>query len=126
MTDTSQIIQEMARLTILSGRVSDVQLKNIKTFPLIFFDNVSEVKIDYDLSHKADVTEDDANNKLVINKPTTNHYVAYYLELDEASNEDLDKRFKALEESVRTLFWKDVSVEVYFNNKIKYKSLKYG
>jgi hypothetical protein len=120
---TSSLLSEMARLTTLSGRISDVQIRNLKMFPLVFFEQVHEVKVDYDLSHKSDVLEDTSGN-LVINAPTRNNYVAYYLTLDESKNEDLDKRYLALEKSVRTLFWTDLSVEVYFNDKIKYKSVK--
>lgn len=120
---TSELLSEMARLTTLSGRISDVQIRNLKMFPLVFFDQVQEVKIDYDVSHKSDVLEDTSGN-LVINAPTRNNYVAYYLTLDESKNADLDKRYLALEKSVRTLFWNDLSVEVYFNEKIRYKSVK--
>ena len=121
---TPELLSEMARLTALSGRISDVQIKNLQMFPLVFFNSVETVKIDYDLSHKSDVLED-TDGKLIINAPTRNNYVAYYLELDEAKNtEDLDKRYLALEKSVRTLFWTDLSVEVYFNGKIMYKSVK--
>jgi hypothetical protein len=114
----------MARLTTLSGRISDAQIKNLQLFPLVFFNGVKEVKIDYDLGHKSDVLEDGLSGKLVINAPTKNHHVSYYLTLDEAGNTDLNKRYSALEASVRTLFWSDVSVEIFFNGQIKYKSMK--
>lgn len=121
---TPELLSEMARLTTLSGRISDVQIRNLKMFPLVFFDQINEVKIDYDLSHKSDVLEDTSGN-LIVNAPTRNNYVAYYLTLDQSKNTtDLDKRYVALEKSVRTLFWTDLSVEVYFNNQIKYKSAK--
>lgn len=124
---TPELLSEMARLTALSGRISDVQIKNLQMFPLVFFDSISEVKIDYDLSHKSDVLEDEINNKLIINAPTRNSYVAYYLTLDEIVNTtDLDKRFMALDKSIRTLFWNDVSLEIFFNGKIMYKSVKNG
>ncbi len=121
---TPELLSEMARLTALSGRISDVQERNLKMFPLVFFNEVLECKVDYDLSHKSDVIEDELNDKLIINAPTRNAYVAYYLTLDETKNSDLDKRYIALEKSVRTLFWNDVVVEVYFNGQIKYKSVK--
>jgi hypothetical protein len=121
---TPELLSEMARLTALSNRISDVQIKNLQMLPLVFFNEVQEVKIDYDLGHKSDILED-TEGKLIINEPTRNNYVAYYLTLEETKNtEDLDKRYMALEKSVRTLFWNDVSVEVYFNNKIMYKSAK--
>jgi hypothetical protein len=120
---TPELLSEMARLTALSGRISDVQIRNLQMFPLVFFNDVESVKIDYDLSHKSDVLED-PDGKLIINAPTRNNYVAYYLTLDEAKNELLDQRYFALERSVRMLFWTDLSVEVYFNGKIMYKSVR--
>ena len=121
---TLSLLSEMAALTALSGRINEVQERNLKMFPLVFFNDVLECRVDYDLSHKSDVVEDELTNKLIINAPTRNCYVAYYLTLDEAANTDLDKRYMALEKSVRTLFWSDVVVEVYMNGQIKYKSMK--
>ena len=110
---TNDLLKEMARLTVLSGRISDVQEKNLKLFPLIFFDGIKEVKIEYDLMPK----------KTVDDSPTySNSLVSYYLTLDEVENQNLNKRYFALEKSVRSLFWSDVVVEVYFNDEIKYKS----
>lgn len=120
---TPELLSEMARLTALSGRISDVQMKNLINWSFTFFNGVKGLKLDYDLSHKSDVLED-MDGKLVINAPVRNNYVSYYLEIDEIENTDLDKRYMALEKSVRTLFWTDLSVEVYFNGQIKYKSVK--
>jgi len=118
-----ELLSEMARLTALSNRISEVQIKNLQMFPLVFFDGVTECKIDYDLGHKADVLED-PEGKIVINAPVRNNYIAYYLVIDKSKQADLDKRYQALEQAVRTLFWNDVAVEVYFNGNIKYKSRK--
>jgi hypothetical protein len=121
---TPELLAEMARLTALSNRISEVQEKNLKLYPLVFFNKVLEVKVNYDLTSKADILEDSTTDKIIINAPSKNHFVAYHLVLDESENQDLDKRFSALEKSVRNLFWNDVSVEVYFNGQIKYKSIK--
>jgi hypothetical protein len=112
---TQELLKDMAQLTALSGRISDVQAKNLQYFPLVFFDHVSEVKIDYDLSPIK--TMDDS--------PTfSNSLVSYYLTMENPQDDNLEKRFKALETSVRTLFWSDVKIEVFFNDIIVYKSLK--
>ena len=113
---TNELLKEMSRLTMLSGRVSDVQLKNLQYYPLVYFEGVAEVKIDYDLMPQKSISDEE---------PTKcNSLISYYLMLDESKNTDLDKRYLALEKSVQTLFWNDVKIEVYFNNKIVYKSSK--
>lgn len=122
--DTSQIVKDMAKLVLVSGKISEIHEKNMKLYPLIYFDGVKEVRIDYDLSHKADALVDRANN-LTINAPYRNNIVTYHLTIDEnVKNDNLDKRFAALEASIRTLFWKDVIVEVFMGEKIAYKSKK--
>ena len=112
---TNEILREMARLTALSGRISDVQEKNLTMFPFIFFDGIKEVKIDYDL----------APAKSMDDTPTfINSLISYHLAVDESINNELKERFGFLEAAVRTLFWSDVVIEVYFNDQIKYKSRK--
>lgn len=119
-------VKQMAALTMVSNQLTDIQQKNMKMFPLVFFEGVKEARVDYDLSRRHDVDLDKDNN-LTVKAPLRNNFVAYYLTLDEkAQGESVDRRFKALEASVRSLFWKDVTVEVYFNDKIIYKSAKNG
>jgi hypothetical protein len=112
---TQEMLREMAQLTALSGRISSIQIHNLKMFPLVFFDAVDEVRISYDLLPIKTVEDEPVKNNLL---------VAYHLTLDESKNENLDKRYSALESSVRNLFWNDVSVEVFFNGHIKYKSVQ--
>lgn len=114
----------MAKLVLMSGKISEMHEKNMKMYPFVYFEGVKEVKIDYDLSHRADALVDNKNN-LTVNSPIRNNVVTYYIILDEAAQTSLDKRFSALEASIRTLFWNDVMVEVFFNDSIKYKSKKY-
>jgi hypothetical protein len=120
MTDnptTVKLLQEMASLTALSGRISDLQAHNLKIWPLVYFEGVTEIKVDYDLKPEKSMSDE----------PTfSNSRISYYLTIDESKNTDLEKRYMALEKSVRSLFWSDVVLEIYFNNKITYKSTKNG
>ena|ERR1035437_3110726 len=121
-------VRDMAKLSILAGRISDVQEKNLKMYPLIFFEGVKTAVIDYDFSSESLVTTEenkkDMTLKYNMKGVETRHFKAsYYLDLYEgAQNNNLEKRFAALENAVRTLFWKDTKVEVYFNNKKVYPS----
>lgn len=118
--DAAAIVKDMAKLVLVSGKISETQIKNMKMFPLIYFDGAKEVKIEYDLSHKADALVDKDSN-LTINAPHRNNFVAYYLTGD-IGIDNIEKRYAALEASIRTLFWSDVTVEVFINEKISYKS----
>jgi len=104
----------MARLTVLSNKINPIQEQNMKMLPLICFDHVKSVRIDYDLS-KTKTMEDGPE--------INNSRVSYYLTIDESKeNNHLQNRFLYLEGGLRNLFWKEICVEVYFNNKIVYKS----
>lgn len=130
---TEQQIREMAKLSLASNRISEVQEKNLKMYPLIFFDSVKKAEIDYDFTNNQTVeTEEDRKNleiKYKFNKLDTKHFrVSYYLTVEDtltgftAQNEHMDKRFKALEDSVRNLFWKETKVEVFINGVKQYES----
>lgn len=137
-TPTEIEIRDMAKLSLISNKISDVQEKNLKMYPFVFFNGVKAVKIDYDLSNNQLVDTEETRNtkedvekgkekleiKFKFNQAQTNHLrVSYYLLIDSnTENDHADKRYKAIENSVRNLFWKETRVEVYINDKLMYES----
>src|SRR5574343_259300 len=120
MSDLSSQVKEMAKLTMLTHRVSDLQVKNMKMYPFVFFESIANASIEYDLSNNLGVTpEGEGLDSLYkINKPESDHlFVRYNLELDERFNGSMDKRFKALEKAIHDLFWPQVKVELFVNGK---------
>lgn len=114
MSNTKQKLKEMAQLSLLANRISEVQEKNLKNFPFVFFESITLASISYDLGHGVNEETKQLNH---------NSHVIYDLELDESHNTQfLDKRFAALESSVRAVFWKDVKVKVLFNGKSVFES----
>lgn len=117
--DTSEVeeqVREMARLTVLSNKINPIQEKNLKMFPMVFFNGVEKVTIKYDLSSKK--SDDDA--------PATNHsFVVYDLEGDRVELEDkLEIRFYHLENAVRNLFWNDIRIRLRLNGELVRESEK--
>ena len=110
-------LKELAQLSLLANRISEIQEKNLKMFPFVFFENLKEVKIDYDLGHGMNESTKQVHHK---------SSVSYYLTIEQITNNDInnniDKRFLALEASVRNLFWKDILVKVFINDKLAYES----
>jgi len=125
---TQETVREMAKLALASNRISDIQEKNLKIYPFVFFNGVLSAKIDYDFTNNQNVeTEIDKENldiKYKFQKLDTRHFhVAYRLSIDEkVENDQLEKRFEMLDKSIKALFWKETKVSVYFNDILKYES----
>jgi hypothetical protein len=90
-------LNELNSLGVLSGRLSEIHLENLKAFPFIYYNGVLEAKLEYDIYNKQDGT-----------------YIRYDLTLSE-ENDQLDKRFRALEVAIKALFWKDMALKVSIN-----------
>lgn len=128
-SSTEEQVREMARLTLLTNTLNPIQEKNLKMYPLVFFNSVASARMEYDLSN-AQMVEDSEDSKNVevnykFNKPRVSHLrVSYYLEIPEDSkdNGSIEKRFEALEKSVRNLLWSEIRVQVFINGKLEYES----
>jgi hypothetical protein len=90
---------------MFSGRISEVHLANLKRFPFMFFNGVIEARLEHDIS-------------TIKETPST---ISYDLTLPQ-ENDNLDKRFSALESAVRSIFWKEIQVKLSINSK-EYKSV---
>lgn len=118
----------MAKLAILSNKLNDIQLYNLKMFPFIYFDNISEVSMDYDLSNTMDVSTEEDSKSMdiayeVINGSGSNLRVSYDLSIMSTDAiEHLDNRCAHLEASVRNLLWKEIKVKVSINGKNVFES----
>lgn len=97
--------QDLTKLGLFFGRISEVHLKNMKSFPLVFFNDVSDFLMDYDI----------ATSK------TEASFIRYNLNISK-ENDKLEIRCKHLESAIRSLFWKEVRLELLINGKEVYKS----
>jgi hypothetical protein len=102
----SPSIKDLTSLGIFSGRISEVHFKNLQSFPFMFFGDLTQVALDYDIGQKKE----------------QNSWVSYDLSISK-ENDSLDKRFFALESAVRAIFWKEVVVKISINEKEVYKSV---
>lgn len=130
MSDDQNIqdqVRGMAKLSLLSNKINEIQVRNLKMYPLVFFENVESAAVDYDFSNTGNIDfETDPENlevKYNISKPERSHFrVTYKVALNEEGNDHLDKRFDAITKAVRSLFWKDTKIQVYFNDKLVFES----
>lgn len=110
MSDKTPSIQDLTKLTAFFGRISEVHIRNLKSFPFIFFNGVSEVKLEHDLSTvKGGIS-------------TISYGLSLNKDISLISNNCPEKRYTALEDAVRSLFWKEVKVKISINGEEVYKS----
>lgn len=103
---SSPSIQELNKLIMFSGKISEIHVKNLQSFPFIFFNGLVEAKLDYSVS------TGNSDSQTIFN---------YDLTID-GENDNMDKRYKALESAIRNLFWKEAKVKVMINGLEVYKS----
>jgi hypothetical protein len=125
-------IREMAKLSLLSNRINPIQEKNLKLFPLVFFNDVKSATVEYDFHHNRpidfELNKEAMEIQYKFNDLERTHFkVTYRVEFGEDglfSNPNITARYDALEAAVRGLFWKNTTVVVYFGDNKAFESVK--
>ena len=122
-------VREMAKLTLLTNKLNPIQEKNLKMYPLVFFNGIKSAKMDFDLSNDQMLVDSNENKTDLeityqFNKAETRHLrVSYHLEIDEAAdNNSIDARYSAITQAVRNLLFKEIKIQVFINTKLAYES----
>jgi len=60
MSDENQqnIVDEHRKMVVMTGNLSEFQLKNMKAWPFIIFDDLSKVEINYDFTNIVEVDKE--------------------------------------------------------------------
>lgn len=99
MSDSNNI-QELTKLMVFSGRLSEVHTKNLEAFPFIFFNGVKKAKIEHNISTTKDIPS----------------IISYEIDLD-GENNFPEKRYEALHAAVKSIFWKEIQLKITINSK---------
>lgn len=99
-----QVLDDLNRGIILTGRLPEVHIKNLKTYPFIYFDQLKAAEVTWDI-----------NVDNVTTEPSTVHYK---LTFEEGFTPDfLKERANGISNAVKTLMWKEVKVDLSLNGK---------
>jgi hypothetical protein len=102
---TQAILDDMRRITMLTGEISNVHEASLKKWPYIVFENVQSVSISYDLTKQTAI--DNGYN-----------HVVYNIFIDNPEDLLLESRSKILTEWIRDMFWNEIEVKVTINKKV--------
>lgn len=102
-----EIVTDLKKLVILSGRLSEIHIKNLQLFPFAFFDNLQSVELVHDLD-----IEKDREGQMSVD---------YRLKFKKGCSkiDNLPLRCQALEKAVKNLLWNEVEVGIYKNKSKK-------
>lgn len=127
MSDTRDTLKQMAKLSITSGKISEIHVKNLQMWPLVFFNGVRTVNVKYDLTTNNCVNYETSQTGEIdykFSKPVTDHFhISYDLDIDETQdNSNIEKRFEAMEKSIQSIFWSGIPLSIAFNGRNVYVS----
>lgn len=112
-TEIESKVREMALLSVFSDKINPIQEQNIRMYPFVFFESISDFRCEYDFSRKTAKDEPVKNGNVI----------AYYFNIVPEDNDNVETRCKHLEASIRNLLWNDIKVKIYFNDRMVYESV---
>lgn len=98
----SGILEDMRKITMLTGEISSVHEESLQKWPYIIFNNIQNVEIKYDLTKE-------------YTQETGEGYVIYSLEIAPEhvpKEEEFVKLCKILTSWVRDMLWDDIKVDI--------------
>lgn len=102
-------INEHRQMTILSGNLSDFQLKNLKLWPFVVFDNLDKTIIKYDFIKLIKNPKTDEEERHVYSGKVSYDFI--FKSNTEISLKTKQFALKNLKLWVKTMFWNDTVVE---------------
>lgn len=100
----SDYLSDIKKGAILTGRLSEVHVKTLQTAPFIFFDNLKEVRITYDLAPEADAAVPGLGSRV--------SFKLFFLE-DQTQSDNLEKRTSALVKTAKNIMWESTEVTIF-------------
>ena len=95
-------LKDLAKGIIFSGKISDFHIKNLSSYPFIFFEDIEEVSLEHFVPDSLDI---DMGKEIP--------FVTYRIQFKQNPRMDnLDKRIEAITNSVRTLLWENTQVNI--------------
>jgi hypothetical protein len=108
--NAESILEDMRRITMLTGEISSVHEKSLLTWPYVMFNNIENVEIKYDLS-KSGHLEFGHNS------------IDFFITLSEENKKNIDnfeKRCETLKQWAESMLWSGIKVKVYMNDSLEY------
>ena len=108
--NTKNILEDMKKITMLTGEISNIHEKSLLTWPYVVFDNIKNVEIKYDLTKSAHL---ELGYNLV-------EFFVFSSDQDRQNIDNFEKRCETLKQWTEEMFWSGVEVRVYMDGFLEY------
>ena len=119
VSEQEQTIASHRQALLISGNLSDFQLKNLKTWPFLLFYNLETVSIEYDFSN--DSATDNTMNSLCAGKVT---FDFKFNKRTYRTSKETVEALNNLTNWTKFIFWNDSEVSFKTNGKMWITRLK--
>lgn len=108
-----EIIDDLRRITMLTGELSSIHIKTLKMWAYVVFDNVEDLEIDYDITKTTTLEKGEGY--------MTFHIIAPEIGIDDWKKQgEFGKRCQSLTAWVRNMFWPEIRVSMTLNGQNYY------
>jgi hypothetical protein len=107
--NTQNILEDMKKITMLTGEISNIHQKSLMTWPYVVFDSVENVEIKYDLSKSTQLAQQ-------------HNLIEFFISINQVKKtiDNFEKRCQTLESWVENMLWSGIDVKIYINNTLEY------
>lgn len=102
MNDIEEILEDLRKITMLTGELSKIHEDSMRKWPYILFDEVEDIEVKYDLTKQYTQEVGEGYMKFIVNMPD---HVSY-------EDDDFEHRCNTLTNWVRDMFWPEIKVQV--------------
>lgn len=108
--NAKDIVEDMKKITMLTGEISNIHEKSLVTWPYIVFDNIKNVEIKYDLTK---TTQLESGYNLV-------EFFVFTSDQNRQNIDNFEKRCETLKQWTEGMLWSGIEVRVYIDGFLEY------
>lgn len=115
MSEMEILIDEHRKMILVSGKLSDFQLKNLNIWPFVVFekDSIEEITIDYNFIRQNEENEQNAQNEEEKEEALSAGCITYIINFNDRlfyTPQQVIQRIAEIRKWVKHLFWEDTEV----------------
>jgi hypothetical protein len=116
------VIEDLRRIMIMTGEMSDLHLHNLQQWGKIVFDNYDKIELAYNLNptDPKKYKELTGNDLTDVEKEAVPSYIAYTVVPKKGkriTQKKVEQALKSLQLWIRDIFWSNIHIKIFIKDK---------